>query len=270
MRNLEIESTSRMKLSKPIWLGLAVAVSSKLSVVARKNLRSGRRILQEEPECTTHSGCSSIDLNVAHFCSFEFFCEPCSGGWWEESSGNCYAGISFDGACTPCGGGPPPAPTSGPPPAPTPPPPPPPTLPPSPSPPGVTTIPLVNPSFENGTAGWTSSSGGGLVHRSDDLAAAPQGRGYLALDSSTSARQTLPVTVEAGKTYSVKVWARSTNPATTSTTTPSTIAKLSLNVLDSNGNPTGTAESTSASVEPPGLTEAGGGNTVGDDGTNIW
>jgi len=132
-----------------------------------------------------------------------------------------------------------------------------------------TSIPVTNPSFENEARGW-SLSAGGIGQRSDSLAAPPEGTGYLALSASTGAKQTLPVTIEAGKTYSVKVWARSTNPSIQSTTTPSTIAKLSLMAVDSNEIRVGPAESISASVEPPTLTERRGGNTKGDDGVNVW
>jgi len=80
-----------------------------------------------------------------------------------------------------------------------------------------TAINIVNPSFESDKKGWTTSVNGWKQSvLSDELAAAPDGTSYLRIVGKGTVQQSLSeVTIQAGRTYVVTVWARSVNPPST-------------------------------------------------------
>ena len=89
------------EVADEVWTGYLTPVVAPPGWVMNPDLCPA----EGEGECERHSDCAAFPLGDSHFCSLEYLCEPCSGGYWDgeiwhEGCDNLY---SFDGSCAPCG-----------------------------------------------------------------------------------------------------------------------------------------------------------------------
>ena len=89
------------EVADEVWTGYLTPVVAPPGWVMNPDLCPA----EGDGECERHSDCVIAGPEDSHFCSLEYLCEPCSGGYWDgeiwhEGCDNLY---SFDGSCAPCG-----------------------------------------------------------------------------------------------------------------------------------------------------------------------
>jgi len=130
---------------------------------------------------------------------------------------------------------------------------------------------IANPGFEQsgGWTGLTRSSSRSLKPYDAELYAPPEGNAFAVLrEGARPTTQTLPHRIEAGKTYTLKVWARSVNPQCTEPdcAVPETLASLA---LTADGDPLSKGR-LQVALNPPLKLEGAAGEYTNDDGANVW
>ena len=89
------------EVADEVWTGYLTPVVAPPGWVMNPDLCPA----EGDGECERHSDCVIAGPEDSHFCSLEYLCEPCSGGYWDGEIWHegCEGPFSFDGSCAPCG-----------------------------------------------------------------------------------------------------------------------------------------------------------------------